>query len=145
MHLLTCEHPQRVFNKYINQYVWVACGHCNSCQNAKAYRWTDALERERLNSRYCLFVTLTFDDLHLPTMGLGYFPDFEVSHENFLKRRFLWFLIMLMRTIFAYLTPIFLRILSLITQICICFLVYITSLVVYLMQVLLFYRSFINV
>lgn len=85
MHLLSCEHPQRVYNKYIDKYVWVTCGKCNSCRNAKAYRWTDALERERLNSRYCLFVTLTFDDAHLPLAGLGYYPDFEISHQSFLK------------------------------------------------------------
>ena len=86
MHLLSCENPQRVFNKYINQYVWVPCGHCNTCQNAKAFRWTEALERERMNSRYCLFVTLTYDDVNLPTLGLGYFTDMEFNHKNFYDR-----------------------------------------------------------
>lgn len=85
MHLLSCEHPHRVFNKYINEYVWVTCGKCNSCKNAKAFRWTDALERERLNSRYALFVTLTFDDFHLPLVGLGYYPEFKVSYEDFIQ------------------------------------------------------------
>lgn len=86
MHLLSCENPQRVYNKFMNEYIWVSCGKCNSCMNARAYRWTDMLERERLNSRYTLFITLTYDDLHLPALGLGYYPGFEISHRNFLDR-----------------------------------------------------------
>ena len=75
MHLLSCEHPQRVYNKYINEYVWVSCGKCNCCRNAKAFRWTDALERERLLHRYCMFVTLTYSDDNLPKLELGFFHD----------------------------------------------------------------------
>lgn len=70
MHLLSCENPKRVFNKYIGEYVWTTCGHCNTCRNAKAARWTDALERERIYHRWCLFVTLTYEDKWLPKIQL---------------------------------------------------------------------------
>lgn len=85
MHLLSCEHPQRVYNKYIGEYVWVSCGKCNYCKNVRSMRWTDALERERLNSRYTLFVTLTFDDKHLPLLELPCFYNFQDNKEEWLK------------------------------------------------------------
>ena len=70
MHLLSCENPQRVYNKYINEYVWVPCGKCNTCRNAKAAKWTNALERERLMHSYCMFVTLTYSDMNLPLVSV---------------------------------------------------------------------------
>ena len=70
MHLLSCEHPQRVYNKYLGEYVWTACGKCNSCKNAKAFKWTEALERERMMHRYCMFVTLTYSDTNLPLVNV---------------------------------------------------------------------------
>ena len=75
MHLLSCENPQRVYNKYIDEYVWVPCGKCNTCRNMKASRWTEALERERAMHRYCMFVTLTYDDYNLPKVNLGYYGN----------------------------------------------------------------------
>ena len=85
MHLLSCEHPQRVFNKYIGEYIWTTCGKCNACKVAKAARWTDALERERLLHRYCFFVTLTYDDVNLPLLRPEYFSHFEWNKQNFIE------------------------------------------------------------
>lgn len=68
MHILTCENPQRVFNEFSGEYVWTRCGKCNSCRNARAAKWTSRIERERTYHRFSLFVTLTYDDIHLPVM-----------------------------------------------------------------------------
>lgn len=81
---MSCEHPQRVYNKYIGEYVWVTCGKCNTCKNAKAARYTDALERERLNHRYCFFVTLTYSDEELPKYHESFFSDYELSAESWI-------------------------------------------------------------
>ena len=68
MHLLSCEHPKRIFNIYLGEFVWVPCRQCNSCRNAHAAKWTQAIERERKMHRYSLFVTLTYDEKNLPKL-----------------------------------------------------------------------------
>ena len=80
MHLLSCEHPVRVYNKYIDQYLFVPCGKCNSCQNRRAMKWTQACERERSNSLFTLFVTLTYDEYSLPLYNYtGGFDELDKS------------------------------------------------------------------
>lgn len=68
MRLQNCQHPIRVYNKYIDEYVWVACGKCSTCLKRKQGRWTARLENERKSSLFVLFVTLTYDDKHLPRL-----------------------------------------------------------------------------
>ena len=83
MHLMSCEHPVRVFNKYLNEFVWTTCGKCNSCKNRRAKFWTDALERERADSKFTMFVTLTYDDYSLPVYNFtGGFEVVEDVPEN---------------------------------------------------------------
>lgn len=80
MHLMSCEHPQRIFNKYLNEYIWVPCGKCNSCKNRRAKKWTDACERERSVSKFTLFVTLTYDECSLPLYNYtGGFDELDKS------------------------------------------------------------------
>lgn len=71
MHLLHCLHPKRVYNQYRNEYVWVACRECEACRNARSAKWTYAIERERRQHQYSLFVTLTYDESHLPVLDFG--------------------------------------------------------------------------
>ena len=85
MHLLSCEHPVRVYNKYIGEYVWTCCGKCNSCRNAKAFKWTEALERERMMHRYCMFVTLTYSDTHLPLVNVESNVGFSHTKDCFIR------------------------------------------------------------
>ena len=73
MHLLSCEHPQRVYNKYSQEYVWVPCGKCNICKNRRAAHYTELLERERSQHLFTFFVTLTYSDEHLPMLSFGDF------------------------------------------------------------------------
>lgn len=87
MHLLSCENPQRIFNKYIGEYVWVPCGKCNTCRNAKSARWTDALERERLAHRFCFFITLTYDDFNLPICNHGTFDSLKLDIPTFERKK----------------------------------------------------------
>lgn len=79
MHLLSCEHPIRVYNKYSKEYVWASCGKCPTCKKARASRWTARLEEERKQHPYCVFATLTYSNEYLP---LYRFVD--SSHIDFL-------------------------------------------------------------
>lgn len=73
MDLVSCEHPVRVYNKYIDEYVWCNCNKCNTCKSRRSSRWIARLERERMCRRFTLFVTLTYDEFHLPLLHFS--PD----------------------------------------------------------------------
>ena len=68
MHLVSCEHPKRIYNKYLGEYVWVACKECPTCLKRYRAYWTSRLENERKSSLYTLFITLTYDEEHLPRL-----------------------------------------------------------------------------
>ena len=87
MHLMSCEHPVRVYNKYIDKYLFVPCGKCNSCLNRKAMYWTNQCEKERRNSMFTMFVTLTYDELSLPVYNVTGGFDFLDEVEDGLKRK----------------------------------------------------------
>ena len=44
----------------------VPCGKCLPCQKKRRSDWSFRLEQEYLSSDSALFITLTYDDLHLP-------------------------------------------------------------------------------
>lgn len=71
MHLCTCENPSYVYNRYLDRDVRVNCGRCNACLNAKAKRYITMLEAESRLHKYAFMVNLTYDDLHLPVVGLS--------------------------------------------------------------------------
>ena len=80
MRLLSCKNPKRVYNKYIDDYIFVPCGECAICKNRKAAHFTSLLERERSQHRYTFFVTLTYDDAHLPFLHGGFNdPDYRLN------------------------------------------------------------------
>ena len=77
MHLLNCLNPNRVFNKYSQRYVFVPCRECEHCMNNHARTWINRCEKERKHHRYSFFVTLTYDDSHLPVIDFGHFNSSE--------------------------------------------------------------------
>lgn len=70
MHLMDCEHPVRVYNKYLGEFVWTRCGHCNCCKRHRSSRWVARLEMERSFHAYSAFITLTYNDQMLPRLEL---------------------------------------------------------------------------
>ena len=68
MHLRSCEHPIRVYNKYIQDYVWTGCGKCPSCKRRRAAKWISRLEAERRQHVVSMFVTLTYNQDSLPIL-----------------------------------------------------------------------------
>ena len=70
--LFTCEHPVRVFNKYLGEYMTVPCRKCNTCKAAKASRWTQKLNNEAKCHPYVFFGTLTYAPEFLPMLKVDW-------------------------------------------------------------------------
>ena len=68
MNITDCESPIRVYNKYLGEYVWTSCGHCNACRKKRASRWIARLETERSQHMTSFFVTLTYANEYLPIL-----------------------------------------------------------------------------
>lgn len=66
MHYCHCEHPIRIYNKYLNKYIFVPCRKCNSCNNIRSAAWTQRIKREMLDHEFVFHVTLKYDDNHVP-------------------------------------------------------------------------------
>ena len=85
MELISCEHPVRVYNKYIDEFVWTSCGHCNACRKRRAARWVARLEAERRLHPVSLFVTLTYNEPSLPVLQFNDEGDLLVSNKDSLS------------------------------------------------------------
>lgn len=57
-------------NRFI-ETVPIPCGKCHACLNRRIAEWTFRLENERINSKTCYFVTLTYDNFHVPINKYG--------------------------------------------------------------------------
>lgn len=66
MRISNCLNPQRVYNPYLDRFIHVPCGKCDSCLNIRSYGWEQRLKQEFDAHRYCVFFTLTYDDDCLP-------------------------------------------------------------------------------
>ena len=71
----TCESPQRVYNKYSNEFLYVGCRKCSSCLNKRSIQWIERIEKECKLHRYSVFFTLTYDNDHLPYYSLTFNDD----------------------------------------------------------------------
>lgn len=61
-----CHHPRLILNKSTNQLQRVACGKCSFCLNNKADILSQLCSIEENSYKYTLFVTLTYDNEHIP-------------------------------------------------------------------------------
>ncbi|WMC01512.1 replication initiator protein [Microvirus D_HF5_96] len=62
--LLPCEDPVVVENN--GRKYAVPCGKCMLCLERKANIWRTRLRQECKDNKYCIFFTLTYDNLHVP-------------------------------------------------------------------------------
>lgn len=60
-----CTSPSTVVNDY-GDVLTVPCGHCSACLSSRSYRHLTCCRLEAESSKYCYFVTLTFDNDHIP-------------------------------------------------------------------------------
>ena len=61
-----CFNPQRVFNSSLGEYLFVDCRKCDACLHKKSIELTNRVTQECKQHKYSLFVTLTYDNEHLP-------------------------------------------------------------------------------
>ena len=74
MEISTCFNPVRV---KVNGHVrYVPCGKCDACRINHGFEWSKRLEDECKCWPYSAFITLTYDDKHV--------PRFELTKDNFL-------------------------------------------------------------
>lgn len=88
-----CYHPSRVYNQFIDEYVWVDCGHCESCLNRKSSMLSQRVQDECKQHKWSLFFTLTYDNAHLPVLSYDFDNDKfsldrPISSTNFEKLSF---------------------------------------------------------
>lgn len=63
---VACFHPNLVFNPYLNDYVVVPCRTCAACRSSYARDLQNRIEDECRSHRFNFFITLTYDNEHLP-------------------------------------------------------------------------------
>lgn len=70
-HYIPCTEylPGDRFFDRIDQYQEIPCGHCYSCHCDNARQWADRMLLELQYHEKACFVTLTYDDDHLPPVG----------------------------------------------------------------------------
>ena len=64
--MLNCTDPQYIYNKYTNEYKLVPCGRCKACIVHRQRSMSLRCQLESKTHKFCMFVTLTFDNDHLP-------------------------------------------------------------------------------
>lgn len=79
---IKCLKPVVIWNKYINERMIVDCGKCAACKMRKAANLTTKCEMENQVHKYCYFITLTYDNKHLPKVSLQYEPFESYTDEN---------------------------------------------------------------
>ena len=67
--IISCLHPRKIVNSN-GEEVLVPCGHCQACLSRKSSDYVQQIELESLQHKYCLFVTLTFDNKNIPMIRL---------------------------------------------------------------------------
>ena len=77
--IMNCEHPLRIYNKYIGSFVHVPCRKCRACLISLSQQKASLLVRDTSNFRFNYFVTLTYDNEHLP---LAHHVGFHVDDNN---------------------------------------------------------------
>lgn len=85
MHIQECEHPKRIYNKYVGEFMYVPCGSCPSCLRRKASEWITRLDVERKCWKYAVFFTLTYADEHCPRLTRLGNHLVDLRHEHTAK------------------------------------------------------------
>jgi len=76
-----------VFNRsrgYVDQPVTVPCGQCIGCRLERSRQWAVRCNHEASLHARNIFVTLTYDDAHLPEDRSLRYPDFQAFNKRLL-------------------------------------------------------------
>lgn len=90
---ISCDHPKRIYNRYLGKFLFVPCRTCPQCVIRRASKWTRRLNEESKCHPYVLFGTLTYSNdfishatydgkqFILPDQSV-YEPDFELDKAS---------------------------------------------------------------
>lgn len=70
MHLSSCLNPTKVYNKYINDTLYVPCRSCSACANSHSKRWIDKLNQEARCWKYAFNLYLSYDEMNCPRFNI---------------------------------------------------------------------------
>lgn len=62
----TCRHGKNVYNKYTGEIMYQSCGKCDACLSRLASAKSIRVSMQASLSKYCYFVTLTYDTRFVP-------------------------------------------------------------------------------
>lgn len=67
--MYSCLKPQRIYNKYLGEYMYTTCGKCEACRNKRVLELCDRIDREfeKHPDSDALLVTLDYSNACLPT------------------------------------------------------------------------------
>lgn len=68
---LECEHPVKVYNKYLGKSMYVGCRKCRACGMKRASRISKLVEQEVKNNKYSIFFTLTYRNDNIPKWSVS--------------------------------------------------------------------------
>ncbi len=68
--LTYCLHPTKYYNKYLQQDIVTPCGHCEACRTHKGNRLHNLIDLHSTSYKYCLFVTLKYNQTNIPKAKL---------------------------------------------------------------------------
>lgn len=70
MHISSCLHPVKVYNKYTQETLYVPCGKCAACANVRAKRWIEKLTNEARCWKYTYSLYLDYNEESIPRFAL---------------------------------------------------------------------------
>lgn len=80
---MRCDSPLRINNKYTGQRMLVGCRKCDSCLIASANAKTLLLMNELKKDFFALYITLTYDNNHLPVVFYGDDRILRIKDDGF--------------------------------------------------------------
>lgn len=66
-----CENPMVVRNRFTGEDILVGCGHCAYCLSRQSSINSIRIAKSASKWKYCYFVTLTYDNEHMPLISLA--------------------------------------------------------------------------
>lgn len=81
-----CFTPVQIRLKDTNDNAYVPCGKCPSCVGRRTSNWSFRLMQEERYAQSCWFITLTYDNAHLPRTANGFKTLRKKDVQNFFKR-----------------------------------------------------------
>lgn len=83
---MECSFPTMRRIKGTREYVWTPCGICVNCRKNRAHAWGARIYHESRGYDCSTFLTLTYDNDHLPISQFGYNTLEKTAPSLFMKR-----------------------------------------------------------